>query len=164
MVRLCSESSRPYFPIRNRDNPSLPATARAAVSNGRRAGTGVSRGHSTESHEPATKKTDGLTTREGLNRAGRHDHRWSCPGALKPTGRAAGSDHRGRERVLLNPQGLSGTAVRGPACSVVWEPGGATLRATRFGIILRPHHPLCVVQGTVDDYSRARKGESVARQ
>jgi hypothetical protein len=64
--------------------------------------------------------------------AGRHDHRWSCPGALKPTGRALGSDHRGRERVLLRPQGLSGTAVRGPACTVVWEPGGATLRATRF--------------------------------
>ena len=44
-----------------------------------------------------------------------------------------GSDHRGRERVLLNPQGLPGTAVRGPACTVVWEPGGATLPATRLG-------------------------------
>ena len=30
------------------------------------------------------------------------------------------------------PQGLPGTAVRGPACTVVWEPGGETLRATRF--------------------------------
>jgi hypothetical protein len=34
------------------------------------------------------------------------------------------------------PQGLSGTAVRGPACTVVWEPGGATLRATRFGTMV----------------------------
>src|SRR5258706_14213821 len=29
-------------------------------------------------------KPDGLTTREGLNLAGRHDHRWSCPGAMRP--------------------------------------------------------------------------------
>ena len=26
-------------------------------------------------------KPDGLTTREGLNLAGRHDHRWSCTGS-----------------------------------------------------------------------------------
>ena len=107
-----------------RPNPS--ATAGAALSNDRCAGTGVSRGHSTESNEPETKRPDGLTTREGLNLAGRHNHRWSCPGALKPTGRATGSDHRGRERMLHRPQGLSGTAVRGPACTVVWEPGGET--------------------------------------
>src|SRR5438093_9209407 len=29
-------------------------------------------------------KPDGLTTREGLNLAGRHDHRVSCPGAMRP--------------------------------------------------------------------------------
>ena len=29
-------------------------------------------------------KPDGLTTREGLNLAGRHDHRWSRPGAMRP--------------------------------------------------------------------------------
>ena len=34
------------------------------------------------------------------------------------------------------PQGLPGTAVRGPACTVVWEPGGETLRATRLGRLL----------------------------
>jgi hypothetical protein len=34
--------------------------------------------------------------------------------------------------VLPRPQGLSGTAVRGPACTVVWEPGGETLRATQL--------------------------------
>src|ERR1039458_7602926 len=33
--------------------------------------TGVSRGRSTESNEPETKKPEGLTTREGLNLAGR---------------------------------------------------------------------------------------------
>jgi hypothetical protein len=110
--------------LRETCGPGLPATARLAASNGGQAGTGVSRGRSTESYEPETKRPDGLTTREGLNLAGRHDHRGSCPGALTPTGRAPGSDHRGRERVLLRPQGLSGTAARGPACTVVWEAGG----------------------------------------
>ena len=118
--------------LRETCRPSPPVTAGTAASNGRRAGTGVSRGHSTESNEPETKRPDGLTTREGLNLAGRHDHWWSCPGAMKPIGRATGSDHRGRDRVLLRPQGLSGTAVRGPACPVVWEPGGETLPATRL--------------------------------
>src|ERR1039457_6893813 len=118
--------------LRETCRPSPSATAGAAASNDPRAGTGVSRGRSTESNEPETKRPDRLTTREGLNLAGRHDHRWSCPGALKPTGRAPGSDHRVRERVLLRPQGLSGTAVREPACTVVWEPGGATLPATRL--------------------------------
>ena len=113
-----------------RPNPS--ATAGTAVSNDRRTGTGVSRGHSTESNEPATKKPDGLTTREGLNLAGRHDHRWSCSGAMRPTGRAPGSDHRGRERVLLRPGGLPGIAVRGPACTVVGEAGGEIPPPTRF--------------------------------
>ena len=91
------------FLLRETCDPHLPATARAAVSNDRCAGAGVSRGHSTESNEPETQTPDGLTTREGLNLAGRHDHRRSCPGALKPMGRATGSDPRGRERVLLYP-------------------------------------------------------------
>src|ERR1017187_3636321 len=119
--------------LRETCGPGLSATAGLAASNGGQAGTGVSRGHSTESNEPETKRPEGLTTREGLNLAGRHDHRWSCPGALKPTGRVTGSDHRGRERVLLRPQGLPGTAVRGPACTVVCEPGGETIPATRLG-------------------------------
>ena len=76
--------------LRETCNPSPPATAGAAVSNDRCAGAGVSRGRSTESNEPATQKPDGLTTREGLNLAGRHDHCWSCPGAMKPTGGATG--------------------------------------------------------------------------
>ena len=44
-------------------------TAGARVSNGPRAFAGVSRGRSTESNEPGN--TGGLTTREGLNLAGR---------------------------------------------------------------------------------------------
>ena len=74
--------------------------AGAMVSNNPCAGAGVSRGHITGSNEPATKRSDGLTTREGQNLAGRHDHRWSCSGRMNPIGRATGSDHRGRERVL----------------------------------------------------------------
>jgi len=70
--------------LRETCNPSLSATTGLAASNGSQAGAGVSRGHSTESNEPATTKPDGLTTREGLNLAGRHDHRWSCPGAMRP--------------------------------------------------------------------------------
>src|SRR5512135_1083334 len=54
------------FLLREACNPSPSATTGAAVSNGRRAGTGVSRGHSTESHEPGN-APEGLTTREGLN-------------------------------------------------------------------------------------------------
>src|ERR1017187_6820238 len=64
--------------LRETCGPGLSATAGLAASNGGQAGTGVSRGRSTESNEPETKKPEGLTTREGLNLAGRHDHRWSC--------------------------------------------------------------------------------------
>src|ERR1035437_529398 len=79
-----------------------------------------------------------------LNQAGRLSHRCSSPGALTPTGRALASDHRGRERVLLRPQGLSGTAVRGPACRVVGEAGGDTPPPTRFDALLVGHaQPLC---------------------
>ena len=56
-----------------------PATAGTAASNDRCLGAEVSRGRSTEVHEPDTKTPEGLTTREGLNWAGNGDHRWSCP-------------------------------------------------------------------------------------
>ena len=46
-------------------------TAGARVSNGPRALAGVSRRRSTESTEPETTIPEGLTTREGLNLAGR---------------------------------------------------------------------------------------------
>ena len=54
------------FLLREACNPSLSATMGTTFSNERRAGAGVSRGHSTESHEPGN-APEGLTTREGLN-------------------------------------------------------------------------------------------------
>jgi len=56
------------FLLRETCRPARSETVGAVASDGRRAGTGVSRGHSTESHEP--ERPDGLTTREGLNLAG----------------------------------------------------------------------------------------------
>ena len=57
------------FLLRETCNPSPSVMAGTAASNDRRAGAGVSKGHSTESNEPATKKPDGLTTWKGLNLA-----------------------------------------------------------------------------------------------
>ena len=57
--------------LREACGPGLSATIGLTASNGGQAGTGVSRGHSTESNEPETKRPEGLTTREGLNLAGR---------------------------------------------------------------------------------------------
>src|ERR1039458_7700079 len=53
--------------LRETCGPGLSAMAGLAASNGGQAGTGVSRGRSTESHEPETERPDELTTREGLN-------------------------------------------------------------------------------------------------
>src|SRR5512139_2786682 len=69
--------------LREACSPGPLATAGPTGSNGRWAGTGVSRGHSTEGHE-AGNTPDGLTTREGLNLVARHDHRGSCLGASTP--------------------------------------------------------------------------------
>ena len=73
-------------------------TAGAVVSNGHRATAGVSRGRSTESNEPGT---PGRTHNSGRAELGRQNTTIDGldPGALKPIGRASGSDHRGRERV-----------------------------------------------------------------
>src|SRR5215831_17154928 len=57
------------FLLRETCRPSPSATVGAVARNGCRAGAGVSRGRSTESNEPGI--PDGLTTREGLNLAGR---------------------------------------------------------------------------------------------
>ena len=100
------------FLLRETCGPAPPETAGTVVSNGRRPGAEVSRGRSTESHEPAPKKPEGLTTREGLNLAGSIDHRWSRPN-VDAERRSEGGGHRGRERVLLHPSGLPGTAGRG---------------------------------------------------
>ena len=108
-----------------------PVKAGAVVSNDYRATAGVSRGHSTESNEPT--KVGGLTTREGLNLTGRHDHRRSCSGSddadwLSYQQRSPWQ----RKSACVIPKGPSGTAGRGPACPVVWEAGGAIPPSTRL--------------------------------
>ena len=110
-------------------------TAGARVSNGPRAVAGVSRGRGPEGNEPGN---TGGPHNSGRAELGRQNTTIGGldPGALKPTGRASGSDHRGRERVLPRPGGLPGTAGRGPACTVVWEAGGETLPPTRFDLFL----------------------------
>ena len=55
--------------LRETCRPNLPVTVGTMDRNGGRAATGVSRGRSTESNEPGA--PEGLTTREGLNLAGR---------------------------------------------------------------------------------------------
>ena len=84
--------------LRETCNPNPSATAGAAVSNGCRAGAGVSRGRSTESNEPGE---TGRTHNSGRAELGRQNTTIGglVPGAMKPIGRALGSDHRGRERV-----------------------------------------------------------------
>src|ERR1039458_290259 len=108
--------------LRETCNRAPSETAGARVSNGPRAFAGVSRGNSTESNEP---DNTGGPHNSGRAELGRQNTTIGglVPGAMKPIGRALGSDHRGRERVLLRPQGLPGTAGRGPACPVVWEAG-----------------------------------------
>ena len=58
------------FLLREAWGPAPPEKAGAVVSNGRRGTAGVSRSRSTESNEPGN-TPEGLTTREGLNLAGR---------------------------------------------------------------------------------------------
>jgi hypothetical protein len=119
------------FLLRETCRPSPSATVGAVARNGCRAGAGVSRGRSTESNEPAN--PDGLTTREGLNLAGR-----TRPSVVLTRGDEAdrlsirAAITVAEKEWLLRPPGLPGTAVRGPACTVVWEPGGETLPATRL--------------------------------
>ena len=77
---------------------ALSETAGAVVSNGHRANAGVSRGRSTESNEPGN---TGRPHNSGRAELGRQNTTIGglVPGAMKPTGRALDSDHRGRERV-----------------------------------------------------------------
>ena len=135
--------------LREACNPSPSATAGAAARDGCGAGAGVSRGHSTGRYEPGAliarlnQATGRTHTREGLNLAGRHDHRWSCSGSndadwLSYRQRSSWQ----RKSGCVIPQGLPGTAVRGPACTVVWEPGGAILPATRLALFISKMCPL----------------------
>src|SRR6266852_717321 len=82
MVRLCSKSSRPYSgrpatrACRQRqDWPPAMAVRREQES----AEAIVPRATSRQQRN----RTDSQT-REGLNLAGRHDHRWPCPGTMRP--------------------------------------------------------------------------------
>src|SRR6266436_255615 len=124
--------------LRETCNPSPPAMAGAAVSNGCRAGAGVSRGHSTGSNEP--ENSTGRTHNSGRAELGRQ---------TRPSVVLSRSDEADSAELLaaiivaekeccVIPQGLPGTAVRGPACTVVWKPGGETLRATRLPMELWP--------------------------
>jgi hypothetical protein len=123
------------FLLRETCSPSPPETVGAAASNDCRAGTGVSRGRSTESNEPA--KT-GWTHNSGRAELGRQTR----PSVvLSRNVEADWLSYRAAITVaekewLPHPQGLPGTAVRGPACTVVWEPGGETLPATRLGTFI----------------------------
>src|SRR5262245_28212748 len=75
MVRVCSKSSRSYS--------GRPVLATRWQQRERWSVMAAEQGQeSAEAVVPrATSRTipEGLTTREGLNLAGRHDHRWSCP-------------------------------------------------------------------------------------
>ncbi len=111
--------------LRETCNPSPPAMAGAAVSNGCRAGAGVSRGHSTGSNEP--ENSTGRTHNSGRAELGRQTR----PSVvLSRSDEAESAELRAaiivaEKECCVIPQGLPGTAVRGPACTVVWEPGGA---------------------------------------
>ncbi len=86
------------FLLRETCKRAPPETAGARVSNGPRALAGVSRGRSTESNEP---DNTGGPHNSGRAELGRQNTTIGglVPGAMKPIGRALGSDHRGRERV-----------------------------------------------------------------
>jgi hypothetical protein len=132
--------------LRETCNRNLPAMAGAAVSNGRRAGAGVSRGRSTGSDEPENQT--GWTHNSGRAELGRQTRPslvLSRSGeADRPSYRAA--INLAEKEFCVIPQGLSGTAVRGPAYQacpaigserrrmVLWEAGGETLLA--FGATL----------------------------
>ena len=119
------------FLLRETCNPGLSATMGLAASNGAQAGTGVSRSHSTGSNEPENET--GRTHNSGRAELG---------GQTRPSVVLSRSDEAesaelraaiivAEKECCVIPQGLPGTAVRGPACTVVWEAGGATLPPTR---------------------------------
>ena len=106
-----------------------PATAGAAASNDRRAVAGVSRGRSTESHEPGNEDT-GWPHNSGRAELGRQ---------TRPSWVLTWSDEAERLSIraaitvaekewLVYPSGLPGTSSCGPAWPVVWESGGSTSR------------------------------------
>ena len=133
MVRLCSESSRSYS--------GRPANAPRRQRRERGSAMAPERWQeSAEAVDPrATSRVapEGLTTREGLNLAGRtrpsgvlfpgRGSRWAEPWAAITVAEKAW---------LLYPLGLPGTAGRGPACPVVWEAGGEIPPPTRLDALM----------------------------
>ena len=134
MVRLCSESSRPYSgrPVararrqRREWRPAMTVvraqeSAEAIVPGAyreQRAGDDTGRPHNPGRAELGRQTRPSVV----LSRSDEAD-RLSCRPATTVAEKECCSIHKG----------LPGTAVRGPACTVVWEPGGATLPATRLG-------------------------------
>ena len=110
--------------LRETCSPSPSVTVGAVARNGCRAGAGVSRGRSTESHEPGT---PGGSHNSGRAELGRQNTTSGglVPGALKPMAEHWAAITMAEKEWLRYPTGLPGTAVRGPACTVVWEAGGA---------------------------------------
>ena len=121
------------FLLREACNRAPSETAGARVSNGPRAFAGVSRGRSTESNEPGDGST-GRTHNSGRAELGRQTRPWVV---LSRSAEADWLSYRAaitvaEKECCSNPQGLPGTAVRGPACTVLWELGGAIPPATRL--------------------------------
>src|SRR6266850_4135705 len=81
MVRLCSQSSRSYSgrPVTRACRQRQDWRPAMALRREQESAEAIVPGVTSRKTKP-----DGLTTREGLNLAGRHDHRWSCPGAMRP--------------------------------------------------------------------------------
>ena len=123
------------FLLRETCRPSPPSTVGAMTRNGCRAGTGVSRGRSTEGNEPGTPGWPHNSGRAELGRQTRPSVVLSRSVEADRLSYRAAITVAEKECCVI-PQGFSGTVVRAPPCTVMWEPGGETLPATRLGGIV----------------------------
>jgi len=144
--------------LRETCSPSPSVTVGAAVSNDPRATAGVSRGRSTEGNEPG--KT-GRTHNSGRAELGRQTRpsmvlTWSDEADWLSS--SAATTVAEKECCSIR-QGLPGTAVRGPACTVVWEAGGATLPPTRFDAFIFAQGSSHAAAATGSALDPARCGE-----
>src|SRR6266567_3320110 len=158
MVRLCSKSSRSYSgrPVtracRQRwDWPPAMALRREQES-----------AEAIVPRATSRKTKTGRTHNPGRAELGRQTR----PSVvLSPGDEAESAELRAaiivaEKECCVIPQGLPGTAVCGPACTVVWEPGGETLPATRLGGALMTVISVGVAvakQGQPDRETRRRK-------
>jgi hypothetical protein len=122
------------FLLRETCSPSPPATAGAKLSNEPRAGAGVSRGRSTERNEPGISGWPHNSGRAELGRQTRPSMVLSRSVEADRLSYRAATVVAEKE-CCVTPQGLSGTAVRGPACTVVWEAGGEIPPPTRLVVV-----------------------------